>query len=79
MELQQQEIEPSEIEPVARPSLRGQQMDLLPSFDDIHLEPGEGRIDHDDEVRNSTRVGNRKPHPCRMKVAGAEFIIPDPP
>jgi uncharacterized RDD family membrane protein YckC len=50
MELQEQEIEPVEIEPVARPSLRGQQMDLLPSFDDIQLEPEEARIDHDDEV-----------------------------
>ncbi len=49
-ELQEQEIEPFEIEPIARPSLRGQQMDLLPSFDDIHLEPEEARIDHDDEV-----------------------------
>jgi uncharacterized RDD family membrane protein YckC len=50
MELQQQEVEPLEIEPVARPSLRGQQMDLLPSFDDIQLEPEEARIAHDDEV-----------------------------
>ena len=50
MELQEQEIEPLEIEPVARPSLRGQQMELLPSFDDIHLAPEEPRIDHDDEV-----------------------------
>jgi uncharacterized RDD family membrane protein YckC len=50
MDLPQQEIEPLEIEPVARPSLQGQQMDLLPSFDDIHLEPEEARIDHDDEV-----------------------------
>jgi uncharacterized RDD family membrane protein YckC len=39
-----------EIEPVVRPSLRGQQMELLPSFDDIQLEPEEARIDHDDEV-----------------------------
>lgn len=50
MELQEHEIEPIEIEPMARPSLRGQQMDLLPSFDDIHLEPEEARIDHDDEI-----------------------------
>jgi uncharacterized RDD family membrane protein YckC len=50
IDLPQQEIEPLEIEPVARPSLQGQQMDLLPSFDDIHLEPEEARIDHDDEV-----------------------------
>jgi uncharacterized RDD family membrane protein YckC len=48
--LQEQEIEPLEIAPIARPSLRGQQMDLLPSFDDIQLEPEEARIDHDDEV-----------------------------
>jgi uncharacterized RDD family membrane protein YckC len=52
MELRQQEqgIEPLEIEPIARPSLRGQQMELLPSFDDIQLEPEEARIDYDDEV-----------------------------
>jgi len=49
-EVQEQEIEPIEIAPIARPSLRGQQMDLLPSFDDIQLEPEEARIDHDDEV-----------------------------
>jgi uncharacterized RDD family membrane protein YckC len=49
MELRQREIEPLEIEPVAKPSLRGQQMELLPSFDDIQLEP-EARTDHDDEV-----------------------------
>ncbi|MGC2744958.1 MAG: RDD family protein [Candidatus Angelobacter sp.] len=50
MELQEQEIEPLEIEPVARPSLRGQQMNLLPSFDDIQLEPEEARVDHDSEI-----------------------------
>jgi uncharacterized RDD family membrane protein YckC len=50
MELQEQEIEPLEIEPVARPSLRGQQLNLLPSFDDIQLEPEEVRTDHDNEV-----------------------------
>jgi uncharacterized RDD family membrane protein YckC len=50
MELRQREIEPLEIEPVAKPSLRGQQMELLPSFDDIQLEPEEARTDHDDEV-----------------------------
>src|SRR5579859_5070611 len=50
MELQEQEIEPLEIEPVARPSLQGQQMELLPSFDDIQLEPEEARIDNDSEV-----------------------------
>ncbi len=43
-------IDPIEIEPVARPSLQGQQMDLLPSFDDIQLEPEEPRIDKDCEV-----------------------------
>jgi uncharacterized RDD family membrane protein YckC len=43
-------IESMEIEPVVRPSLRGQQMELLPSFDDIQLEPEEARTDHDDEV-----------------------------
>jgi len=50
MGLRQQEIEPLEIEPVAKPSLRGQQMELLPSFDDIQLEPEGARTDHDDEV-----------------------------
>jgi uncharacterized RDD family membrane protein YckC len=50
MDLRQQEIEPLEIEPIARPSLRGQQLNLLPSFDDIQLEPEEARIDDDDEV-----------------------------
>ncbi len=50
MELRQQEIEPFEIEQVAKPSLRGHQMELLPSFDDIQLEPEEARTDHDDEV-----------------------------
>jgi uncharacterized RDD family membrane protein YckC len=49
-ELQEQEVEPLEIAPIARPSLRGQQMELLPSFDDIQLEPEEARTDHDDEV-----------------------------
>ena len=63
-ELQEQEIEPLEIEPVARRSLRGQQMDLLPSFDDIHLEPEEPRIDHDDEV-----IPQPAPMPQRL-VAG---------
>jgi len=43
-------VDPMEIEPVAQPSLRGQQMELLPSFDDIQLEPEEARTDHDDEV-----------------------------
>ncbi len=50
MDLRQQEIEPLEIEPIAKPSLRGQQLELLPSFDDIRLEPEDARIDHDDEV-----------------------------
>ncbi|HZE22489.1 MAG TPA: RDD family protein, partial [Blattabacteriaceae bacterium] len=50
MEFQEQEIEPLEIEPIARPSLRGQQLNLLPSFDDIRLEPEEARIDLNDEV-----------------------------
>jgi uncharacterized RDD family membrane protein YckC len=50
IDLRQQEVELPEFEPVARPSLRGQQMDLLPSFDDIHLEPEEARIDKDFET-----------------------------
>jgi uncharacterized RDD family membrane protein YckC len=36
--------------PDVTPSLEGEQMELLPSFDDIQLEPEEARIDHDDEV-----------------------------
>jgi len=43
-------LDPIEVEPVARLSLQGQQLDLLPNFDDIHLEPEEPRIDKDDEV-----------------------------
>ena len=50
MDLPQQVIEPLEIEPVARPSLQGQQLELLPSFDDIQLGPEEARIDKDSEV-----------------------------
>lgn len=50
MEMELEQIEPIEIEPMARPSLQGQQMELLPSFDDIQLEPEEERIDHDSEV-----------------------------
>jgi uncharacterized RDD family membrane protein YckC len=50
METESEPIDPIEIEPVARPSLQGQQMDLLPSFDDIQLEPEEARIDKDSEV-----------------------------
>ena len=46
----QQEIEPLEIDPVARPSLQGQQMELLPNFDDIQLGPEEARIDKDSEA-----------------------------
>ena len=50
MDLPQQVIEPLEIEPIARPSLQGQQMELLPNFDDIQLGPEEARIDKDSEV-----------------------------
>jgi hypothetical protein len=64
MELLQQEIEPPEIEPVALPSIRGKQMELLPSFDDIQLEPEEARIDHDNEV-----IPQPAPMPQRL-VAG---------
>ena len=46
----QQEIEPLEIDFVARPSLQGQQMELLPNFDDIQLGPEEARIDKDSEA-----------------------------
>ncbi|HEX3154458.1 MAG TPA: hypothetical protein VHV32_07515, partial [Candidatus Angelobacter sp.] len=50
MEMDLEPIDPIEIEPVVRPSLQGQQMDLLPSFDDIQLEPEEPRVDKDCEV-----------------------------
>ena len=50
MEMELEQTEPLEIEPVARPSLQGQQMELLPSFDDIQLGPEEARIDKDSEV-----------------------------
>jgi uncharacterized RDD family membrane protein YckC len=50
MDLSQDVIEPLEIEPVARPSLQGQQLELLPSFDDIQLGPEEARIDKDSEI-----------------------------
>jgi uncharacterized RDD family membrane protein YckC len=43
-------IEPDEIEPLVRPSLEGQQMDLLPSFADIQLEPEESRLTSELEV-----------------------------
>ena len=39
------EIESQEMEPATRPSLEGQQMELLPSFSDIRLEPEESRLD----------------------------------
>jgi uncharacterized RDD family membrane protein YckC len=45
------DAEPAELTPPEiTPSLEGQQMELLPSFDDIQLEPEKARIDHDDEV-----------------------------
>ncbi|MCU1255335.1 MAG: hypothetical protein JWM83_1634 [Candidatus Angelobacter sp.] len=50
IELESQGVEPIEVEPMSRPSLRGQQMELLPSFSDIQLEPEEARIDKDSEV-----------------------------
>ena len=50
MEIELEPTDSIEIEPVARPSLQGQQMELLPSFDDIQLEPEEARIDKDSEV-----------------------------
>jgi uncharacterized RDD family membrane protein YckC len=57
--LPQPEIEPLEIAPAARPSLLGQQMELLPSFDDIHLEPEEARIDHDEVIPRPAPLGQR--------------------
>jgi uncharacterized RDD family membrane protein YckC len=62
-----------EIEPQLRPSLEGQQMELLPSFSDIQLEPEEPRIDHDLEVIP-------RPAPMRQRLlsglvdAGIVFI-----
>jgi uncharacterized RDD family membrane protein YckC len=49
-EFDSREFEPQEFVPRVRPSLEGQQMELLPSFSDIQLEPEETRIDHDSEV-----------------------------
>jgi uncharacterized RDD family membrane protein YckC len=49
-EFERQELDPEEFTPPVRPSLEGQQMELLPSFSDIQLEPEEARIDHDSEV-----------------------------
>jgi uncharacterized RDD family membrane protein YckC len=49
-EFESQEFERQEFAPQARPSLEGQQMELLPSFSDIQLEPEEARLDHDLEV-----------------------------
>src|SRR5690242_5347176 len=72
VDLAQQEIEPLEIEPAARPSLQGQQMDLLPSFDDIHLEPEEARIDHDDEIiPRPAPLGQR----CISGVVDAALVL----
>lgn len=53
--------EPAVIEP-APPSLRGEQMELLPSFSDIRLEPEEARYDDDREII---------PHPAPL---GQRFI-----
>jgi len=72
IDLAQQEIEPLENDPVARPSLQGQQMDLLPSFDDIHLEPEEARIDHDDEISpRPAPLGQR----CVSGVVDAALVL----
>src|ERR1041385_688263 len=50
MEMESGQIESIEIEPMARPALRGEQMELLPSFSDIRLEPEDARYDDDREV-----------------------------
>jgi uncharacterized RDD family membrane protein YckC len=49
-EFDSRELERQEFVPQIRPSLEGQQMELLPSFSDIQLEPEEARIDNDSEV-----------------------------
>jgi uncharacterized RDD family membrane protein YckC len=64
IEKELEQIEPIEVEPPARPSLQGQQMELLPSFDDIQLEPEEARVDYDSEV-----IPRPAPMPQRL-VAG---------
>jgi uncharacterized RDD family membrane protein YckC len=65
-------IESMEIEPVVRPSLRGQQMELLPSFDDIQLEPEEARTDHDDEaIPRPAPLGQR----CVSGVVDAGLVF----
>jgi uncharacterized RDD family membrane protein YckC len=49
-EFDRHELDPEEFAPPVRPSLEGQQMELLPSFSDIQLEPEEARTDHDSEI-----------------------------
>jgi uncharacterized RDD family membrane protein YckC len=63
-EFEREELDPQEFVPQVRPSLEGQQMELLPSFSDIQLEPEESRIDHDSEV-----IPHPAPMPRRL-VAG---------
>jgi uncharacterized RDD family membrane protein YckC len=50
MEPEPEQIESIEIEPMTRPALTGEQMELLPSFSDIRLEPEDARYDSDREV-----------------------------
>jgi uncharacterized RDD family membrane protein YckC len=50
MEMGPGQVESIEIEPMTRPGLRGEQMELLPSFSDIRLEPEDARYDDDREV-----------------------------
>ena len=50
MEIEPGQIESIEIEPMATPALKGEQMELLPSFSDIQLEPEDARYDDDREV-----------------------------
>jgi uncharacterized RDD family membrane protein YckC len=49
-ELERAEFDPEEFAPPVRPSLEGQQMELLPSFSDIQLEPEEARTDESEII-----------------------------
>jgi uncharacterized RDD family membrane protein YckC len=49
-ELERSEFDSEEFAPPVRPSLEGQQMELLPSFSDIQLEPEEARTEESEII-----------------------------
>jgi uncharacterized RDD family membrane protein YckC len=72
MEMELESIDPIEIEPAARPSLQGEQMELLPSFSDIRLEPEDARYDDDREViPRPAPLGQR----CISGVVDAGLVV----